>query len=302
MKPATLFKLAAALLVLSAVGLAASSWSMKDRLSQRDNPMVYFQEPIPFESFLFRDEPVTLTLVDDPAEYPAPQTADDIETETDTDTAPADRLTDANPDDPMALRIDFRGQSVYFPLRNETDRNNYPQAPENERLTLIAGWFKILQFVDGVSSIDEIKPRLDDGTLKTRLVVAARYQPPGLKPTWAAVQRQNWLYRFAELKPEGDTPITLTERTYRELDAIGTPGTRTDPELIPATPEERAGKLWMHYTMQQVTPPKFFRAKDRDLDLALDAMGWTWPAALASGFGIVTAIVLIGFAAKGRVA
>jgi len=284
-KRQTLLAASIALLTASGIALAISTWAMKDRLTQRDNPMVYFQDPIPYEAFDFRGEPVTLTLVNDPEDIPAAGNPDQ-------------RLeTDPAQDDTMALRLDFRGESIFFPLRDPMDQQNFPGATPNERLALIGGWFKVLQFVDGVSSVDEIRQGLADGSVKTRLAVAARYQPPELEPTWAAVQRQNWLYRIAELKPEADDPIELQQRTYRELDAIGTPGRRTEADLIP-NPDQRAEQLWLHYTMQQVTPPRFFRAKDRDLDLALDAMGWTWPAALAAGFGIVGSVILIGFAIK----
>lgn len=284
MKPRTLLAASLTLLTASVIALGISAWAMKDRLTQRENPMVYFQDPIPYENFEFRDHTVTLTLVQDADQIP-PNTTD------------ARLETDPSPTDNMALRLDFRGQSVYFPIRDQMDQQNFPGATPNERLALIGGWFKILQFVDGVSSIDEIRQGLADGSVETRLAVAARYQPPELEPTWAAVQRQNWLYRIAELKPEAEDPIDLQQRTYRELDAIGTPGRRTDAQLIPDA-DQRAQQLWLHYTMQQVTPPRFFRAKDRDLDLALDAMGWTWPAALAAGFGIVGSIILIGFAIK----
>ncbi len=272
-----------------AVG-AYATWSMAVRLDARELPLVYFRDAVNSEEFRWRGADVSVSFVSDPAVLVG---------ELEGELVRSGDGTDVSEGDGFALRVDFRGETVLFPFRDPLREGIFPDSPEGQRLEVINDWFKILPFVTGASSVAEVNEGLRSGELETRLVVAARYEPPGLRTTWAAVQRQNWLYRMAELDPEGDEPIVVTTATYQELDALGTPGRRVDVESLPSE-EERAERLWQHFVMQQVTPAKFFRAKDRNLDAALEAMGWTWSAALASGFGLVTGVLLLGFAAKRR--
>lgn len=260
-------RIATLILIASILGLLTSAWFMKSRLAARSIDLVYFNEPVTETEFVFEDHPVTLERVTiDPQ-----SNAFAVE---------------------RAFQLSYRGESVSFPIVLD----------DNTKLPGLLGveqWFRVLPMVTGASSADDAAAKLASGELKPRMIVAARYPTEGVDPeTWGLVQRSQWGYWLAELNPAGPDAITLTKKTYRELDALHTPGKYTPEDMIP-TPEERSRDLWQHYAMQQVTPSQFFRAKDRNLDSALEAMGWTWPAAGLSGLGIMISFALLGMARVG---
>ncbi len=256
------------ILTLSIIGLFASAWFMMSRLAERSVELVYFNEPVTETEFIFEDHDVALerTAVE-PESNPFAAT--------------------------RAFRLSYRGESVDFPIVLE----------DNEKLPGLLGveqWLRVLPMVTGARSADDAAAKLASGELKPRMIVAARYPAEGYDAeSWGLVRRSDWVYRIAELNPTGPEPITLTQKTYRELDALHTPGKYTPEDMIP-TPEQRTRDLWQHYAMQQVTPSQFFRAKDRNLDSALEAMGWTWPAAGVSGLGIMISIAMLGMARVGN--
>lgn len=255
------------ILIASTLGLLTSVWFMKDRLGGREIDLVYFNDPVSELEFFFEDERVEVERVAiDPAATPF-----GVE---------------------RALRVSYRGGSVDYPVVDE----------DNQSLPGLLGvdqWFRVLPMVTGARSAEDAAAKLDSGELEPRMIIAARYPAEGYDAeSWGRVRRSDWVYWLAELNPVGDEPITLVKKTYRELDALHTPGKYTPEEMIP-TPEERRRDLWQHYAMQQVTPSQFFRAKDRNLDSALEAMGWTWPAAGISGLGIMLGAGMLGVARVG---
>jgi|GEM_PF-2954410 len=289
------------LLFLSLAVLAFGVWNMQDRLADRELDMVFFEEPMHLEAFRFKGQLVRMELVPpgetgDVSGVPATVLGDDDALGAQTDQRPQ---LPAVGDDTWVIRYHFRDEFVDFPIFDTADARLFPDAGDADRLGLLDDWFGVYPMVTGARTAQEAADRTATGDLEPRLIVAGRYEPAGVKPGWAQTQRQNWIYRLAELNLNGEPAIEVVERTYRELDAIGTPGTRTPEELIP-TPAERERDLWMYYAMQQVTPAPFYRAKDRRLDDALEAMGWTWPVSLGGGFGAVFSIVLIGFGFKAR--
>lgn len=291
--PRSLLTLGILAIIMSGVVMGVGVFGMKDRLEGRDLQMVYFQSPIYLTEFNFKGESVSAEVLS-PADRvgAAPPTAVSSDT-------PLDAAIGA---DTWVLRYTFRGETVEFPILDPADARLFPVATDDDRLGLLEDWFKVLPMVTGARTAIEAAEGVASGDIPGRLIIAARYESPELRPQWAEVQRQNWIYRIAEFNAAEDTApgepaIALVEKTYRELDVLHTPGTRTPEELIP-TPEERERDLWQHYAMQEVTPAPFFRAKDRNLDAALEAMGWTWPVSLGGGFGIVISIILIGLGLK----
>ncbi len=256
------------ILLASVLGLATSAWFMKSRLAQREIEMVYFNDPVGETEFYFEDHLVTIERVD---------------------VEPASNAFGVG----RALRLTYRDGVADFPIVAE-DKEILPG------LLGVDDWFKVLPMVTGAQSAEDAAAKLDSGQIRPRMVIAARYPAEGYDTeSWGRVRRGEWVYRLAELKPYGDEPIALVTKTYRELDALHTPGKHTPEEMIP-TPEERSRDLWQHYVMQQVTPSQFFRAKDRNLDSALAAMGWTWPAAGISGLGIMISVAMLGMARVGN--
>jgi uncharacterized integral membrane protein len=244
------------ILVASLVGLTVAAVTMAQRLSARDVENVYFHKPVGFERFEYADGWVSVSHV------------------------PSDESPEG------ALRVAYKGEHVDFPIRG----GRFDERLEAGRQ--YDDWFKVLPMVTGVRSAQEATQLVESGEITPRLIVAARYPAPELKDgSWNLVQRRNWVYQFAEIHPDGSgaSPggnFTVASETYRALDALHTPGPHTPIDLIPS-PEERAQNLWMHFAMQQVTPPRFFRAKDRNLDSALEAMTWTWPLAGVSALGVI---------------
>lgn len=256
------------ILICSITGLLTSAWFMKSKLSTREIDLVYFNAPVGEIEFIFQGHTVRIDRVDiDPASTPFNK--------------------------PRALRVAYRGQSVDFPIV-ERDTQVLPG------LLGVDQWFRVLPMVTGARSEEDAAAKLESGELRPRMVIAARYPAEGFdEESWGLVRRSEWGYWLAELHPEDPEPISLVKKTYRELDALHTPGKHTPAELIP-TPEQRSRDLWQHYAMQQVTPSQFFRAKDRNLDSALAAMGWTWPAAGVSGLGVIIGLGLLGAARVGN--
>ena len=260
---------------LSAVALVASVWSMSTRLAEREVQNVLFGEPILDASFTYLYEPGS--------------DGEDVE-------ITYLKADEAGAETPV-LRIGYRGLTTDYPVFK-------PPTEITEQLPgLLAfrDWFKVVPMVTGAASAEEAELAIRDGVASPRMIIVARYLPEGFEDgSWGTVRRQEWVYRFAELHAPPEEPaITVEEKTYRQLDALHTPGIRAKDEDIP-TEAERERDLWMHFAMQQVTPPQFMRAKDRKLDEALEAMGWTWPVAGVSIMTLVASGLLLAMASKPR--
>ncbi len=256
------------ILIASALGLLTSGWFMMQRLSSREIDLVYFNDPVGDTAFNFEGHSVSIER---------------------TAISP-----DSNPfGAERALRVSYRDTVVEFPIVS-SDKEVLPG------LLGVDDWFKVLPMVTGAASAQDAAAKLESGELKPRMIVAARYPAEGFdSESWGLVRRSEWGYWLAELHPESDPAITVVKKSYRELDALHTPSKYTPEEMIP-TPEQRKRDLWQHYAMQQVTPSQFFRAKDKNLDSALSAMGWTRPAAGVSGLGIMVSLAMLGMARVGN--
>lgn len=272
---------------LSTITLAVSGYAMAQRLADREVQIVYFTQPVPAALFEFRGGTTEVIIAEGRAELPAEGL----------DLSPVESL-----EHDRRIIIRYRGVDLSFPIVGRFD-------DRLEGSLRYDDWFRILPMVTGASTSIEAKEITQRN--ENRMVVAARYPAADFdEGSWGLVRRSEWLYRIAELIPPGmqvneehiaesrgqilrneqGVPVmVLYEKVYEELDALHTPGKYTPkrhPEWIP-TPERRDRDLWLHYTMQQVTPSQFFRAKDRTMDAAFSSMGWTWPAAGVSILGIL---------------
>ncbi len=264
-------RIGGALIAVSLVSLGVSAWSMAQRLQGRPMPLVYFSSPIVDEKFNYLNEPVVVTHL----------SAAEADAEASRDWWAKGRA---------ALRISYRGSTVDFPIIGK-DHDRLPGLLDYE------SWFKIMPMVTGERTSNDIVAKLATGEIHSRIVIAGRYPAPGFNEgSTGLVRRTEWVYRLAELHSHGDEPITVLEKTFEELDALHTPGKWTairHPEWVKEG-DERDHDIWMHYAMQQVTPAPFLRAKDRALDAALGAMGWTWPVAGMSVVGVLGGLLLVG--------
>lgn len=256
-------------LALGVAGLTWSAWSMAQRLTGRPMSPVFFASPIVDEKFGYLEQPIEV----------AHRSAADADAE-------ASWWSKGM----SVLRISYRGAHVDFPIIDPSP-DRLPGLLDHEQ------WFKMLPMVTGERTSSDVAEKLARGEIRSRLVAVARYPAPGFdEESTGLVRRSEWLYRLAEFHAEAEPPITVVEKTYEELDALHTPGKWTairHPEWVKEG-AEREHDLWMHYAMQQVTPAPFLRAKDRTLDAALQAMGWTWPVAGVCVLVFVTGLLMVG--------
>lgn len=231
---------------LGIVGLSVSLPAMARRLSNRGLPVVWFAEPIGEETFKFAGEPVEVRTVEPPDGSARPR-----------------------------VQIDYRGRSESFEIEEGTRED--PRLPG---LLRHDDWLRVLLLAEGASSEADLDAGIARGDIRPRLVIAMRLPAEGFEPgSWGAVRRKEWRYRFVELLPASTSPdqaMRTIETTYAEIDALGDPSLQRD--------SERRGDVWQYYAMQHVTPPTLVRSRNRPIDDAMQAMGWTWPAA---GFGVV---------------
>jgi len=264
-------------LALSVIGLVGASFAMSMRLKGRPITPVFFLSRIADTRFGYLNEPVEVVRL-------SAEVADE--------NSGREWWARGLP----ALRVLYRGGFTDFPIVGD----------QPDRLPGLLGyetWFKVLPMVTGERTPKDVEEKLARGEIHSRVIVAARYPAPGFdEGSTGLVRRSEWVYRLAELNPQGPEPFTVVEKTYAELDALHTPGKWTakrHPEWV-KTGEEREHDLWMHYAMQQVTPAPYLRAKDRTLDAALKAMGWTWPAAGVCVVGILAGLLMLGMGSARR--
>lgn len=257
--------IALGLIVLSLVGLGVSIPLMAKRLGGRDNHLVYFGKPIADAEFGYRGEPVRISTFDAPSE------------------AGGTRRT---------LEIHWRGEVHSAPvLEGMREDDRLPGLLRHSE------WLRVLTYAEGARTEQQIAAGVDAGTITPHLIVAMRFPPEGFDPsTWGSVRRRDWRYRFVELLPPGapggagnEGAFRVTESTYREIEKLGDPRYRRD--------EGREGDFWQYAAMEQVTPSTLFRSKNRNMSEAMEAMGWTWPAA---GTSIMTLLAGIGVLVLGR--
>jgi len=185
-------------------------------------------------------------------------------------------------EDPARLEVRWRGETVTQPLEGVKVDQRLPGLMQHE------DWLRVMLMVEGAQSTDELVEGFQDGSIEPRLIVAMRLPAEGYEPeSWGLVRRRDWRYRFIELLPPGE-PEAFAEFTgsYKELDQLADPVHRAEAG--------REDDLWMYHTMLQVTPPTLYRAKNKPIENAMQAMSWTWPVAGASILGLVAGCMLVG--------
>lgn len=263
------------LLALSVLALAAALAAMAIRLIQHQphetRPTVWFQEPITsMQTYIVRREPhgqSSLPLRFEVLEHHAADPQDDV------------------------LRLHWRGQTYDLPTLGRDD----PRLPGLLRFN---DWLRVVQMVQAVDlSQTELQQAVYAGKLQPRLLVAARYPAAGFNPgSWGLVRRQDWPYRFIELKKQGPAAdsIEVTQRTYRQLEDTFFPGPHSDPVQI--SQAARQATYWQHEAMLLVTPATLYRARNKQVQASMRPLGWTWPVAGVAVMGIMLGATLIGVA------
>lgn len=253
-----------ALIAASVIGLIASIPAMAQRLSHRATNVVWFHDPIPSEEFEFLGRPASVTTVDPPKD------------------APAARPT---------LEIRWRDQIEKVEI--EDGIRDDPRLPG---LLRHDDWLRILVMAEGARSREELDAGIAAGTINPRLIIAMRLPAKDYDPgSWGAVRRKEWRYRFLELLPESRSPDKACEwfeGTYAELDKLG------DPTYLKQS--GRQSEAWKYAAMQHVTPSLLFRSKNRAIDDAMLAMGWTWPVAGLSIMALVVGSLVTAISGASR--
>jgi hypothetical protein len=254
----------AVLLAASVGGLAASIPTMARRLSHRGLAVVWFADPVAEERFKFAGEEVEIRTVE-----------------------AAGDGAGARP----TLEVVWRGETSSFEI--EEGVRDEPRLPG---LLRHDDWLRVLVMAEGARSGEEVNAGIAAGTIRPRLIVAMRRPAEGYDPgSWGTVRRREWRYRFLELLPPSASPETATrlhEHTYAELDRLSDPAAQRDPAL--------RDEVWKYSAMQHVTPGTLFRARNRPVEDAMQAMGWTWPVAGVSVIGAVAGLILVSSRDSGR--
>ncbi|MBL0926904.1 MAG: hypothetical protein IBJ11_04525 [Phycisphaerales bacterium] len=259
-----------AMIALGLIALGLSSWQMAERLSHRNDlkqrPMVWFYDALSGEEAVFGGNAIRVETLA------------------------------AKGEDPVTIVVHWRGQQARFPLGG-FDRERLPG------LLRHSDWFKIMPMAMArVDSNDELMGLIAQGTVKPRLIAAARYPAADFDPaTWGLVRRREWRYVFAEFLPDGppEQSIRLTDTTLGKIDALFAPGPYDKP-VVGVGEEEKRDRMWQYYAMLQITPPMLYRAKDKQVDEGLRAMSWTWPAAGGSVLVTFIGALVTGFGVVGR--
>lgn len=262
-----------ALMALSLAGLVVSIPAMADRLSHRpelrDRPLAWFEDPVTIDRFTFRGEPVA------------------IETR--------ERDESGAALDPPIVVVTWRGQEAHFPVGGRDD----PRLPG---LLRHEDWFKIMTMAQAKApSSDEVRRMIAEGRTRPRLIAAARYPAEGYDPgSWGLVRRREWRYRFVEFLADGpaESSIRSWETTYADLERAVAPGPYDKP--VELSRADEAEKLWQHGAMLQVTPAMLYRARDKQVQQGIHAMGWTWPVGGASMLGLAAGAALVAASRVGR--
>lgn len=252
------------LIVAAMAGLCVAIPAMAKRLSNRGVAVVWFADPIADETFKFAGEPVEILTIDPLAE---------------------------KPDQPASLGISWRGEQHLYEIE--------PGLREDARLPGLLrhdDWLRVLVMAEGARSDADVNAGIEAGTIRPRLIIAMRRPAEGYDPgSWGSVRRREWRYRFVELLPASSSPeraSVVFDHTYAELDRLGNPVAQRDPA--------NQGEVWKYYAMQHVTPSTLFRSRNKPVEDAMQAMGWTWPAAGISIIGLVVGLVMFTVSGPSR--
>jgi len=255
------------LVVASLALLVVSVIVMARRLSTRqdlaERPMVWFNEAVNAQSFIFHGEPIEVRTI------------------------AADQTGTTGPG--PAVEISYRGVTERLEIGGR-DEERFPGLMRHE------DWLRVMPMAEGrARSQDDLIQMLRNGKVRPRMVVAARYPAAGYDPgSWGLVRRRDWRYVFLEFKPDGapEEAIERAETTYREIEQLFAPGPRDKP-VLGITEAEKLARQWQYYAMLQVTPAPLYRAKDKVVEQGMSAMGWTWPSAAAGVIGLMIGGTLV---------
>ncbi len=258
----------AVLVVGSLAGLGASIPVMMKRLSRRETPAIIYSQPIASPQFEFRGHTLALSVVET-----APESAG------------------ASPDkQSKTLQAAWRGQTYEMPIA--PGLHDDPRLPG---LLRFEDWFRVLLVAEGAVAREDLERMIEQGSVTPRLVLVMRLPAEGFDPgSWGLVRRREWRYRFVELKSEGppEQSIEVSEASYRELELLG------DPAY--ARKSGQQDQVWKHHGMLHVTSPTLVRSRNKPMEDAMSAMGWTWPLAWGSVFGLTAGLALLAAASVGR--
>lgn len=151
-------------------------------------------------------------------------------------------------------------------------------------------WLRVLLMAprEGMT-YTEWQRKLDTDELETRLILATRVPRPGSDPeTWGSVWKKDWVFDFYELMPDG---------TFLQHERLKYPTTR-------GVEEPKAGELrentWQFQAALQTMPQAGKIGPTHNFfGDAIEAAGWTLPAAAFSGLGGTVASVF-AFAPRRR--
>ena len=254
----TLKPIAVVIVALSLAGLVASSVLMARRLGQRDNHLVWFSDAIVKPGFEFEGN--SLEFVEN--------------------TPPEDA-----PTRPRTLEIRYRGEAHAIPIE--------PSMRVDDRLPGLLkydDWLRVHFFAEGAKTEHDLAGAIARKEIAPRLVISVRRVPDGFDPaTWGSVRRREWRYTFIEPQPAGSAgdpkPLRVIEATYGDLDKLASPSFRRA--------EGREADYWQFAAMEKVTPPTLFRSRNRQMDEAMQSMGWTWPVAGICILGVIGGTLLL---------
>ncbi|MEQ8844480.1 MAG: hypothetical protein RIB58_06460 [Phycisphaerales bacterium] len=250
-----------AVCLLSLVAVIALGYHMAqrlDRYNREDGRELYVFQPITAREFLWNGTEVSFT--------------------DETDADGADVVVLQYGDDAMRLRSGLKSLPSAVPglQRHES-------------------WLKVLRFAPRAGmTIEELQTAVDAGTADERLAVIVRLQRPGVdQDSFGQVMRGDWRFQFVELLPEGGFKEEVlrfpeTERSYNrrinEARRAGEPmPERRDDELVFGTWQFDASLMVMPKSGPPA--PQFGRG-------AMDALGWTLPAATVLFFLVAISLAM----------
>ncbi len=194
-------------------------------------------------------------------------------------------LTDVPGDGPRAafesfLRIEYAGHEALARVKR-------PPVFNMPDLALYDEWVKVLA-VNDVGRDDARRQQAIPGS--ERLLIVTRLTPDGFDPeTWGSVRRDDWVFDFYQLKPDGSIETTRRrwprrDRAEQQLRAeAGNPLRDIEP-LKPRTLEYFAA---MHVIPKLNVP----RYKFDDTALSPRVLGWTLPVSMLSALAFVGGLI-----------
>lgn len=143
-------------------------------------------------------------------------------------------------------------------------------------------WLKVLRFAPRSGmSLPELETAIDAGTADERLAVVVRQQRPGVdQDSFGRIMRGDWRFQIVELLPEGgfDEQVLRFPESERAFNRRVSAARRAGEPIPERRDDELTFGTWQFDAALHVMPksgpptPQFGRG-------AMDALGWTLPAA-----------------------